>query len=449
MSAVNRAMLRKFQTVLVLSLALKIVHGIPAFAGSESADTEQWTRFRGPNGTGISHAKNIPAKITDAEIAWKTELPGSGHSSPVVWGQKVFVTATGDKTGGIVVLCINAAEGKIEWKKNFALLPFQKHAFNSFASSTPAVDSERLYVAWNEPEHYYLTALDHQGKTVWQRDFGVFVSQHGSGTSPMLCDDKVILTDFQDDPGVTEGPSPGPQAGKSSVMAVNAKIGKTVWQTPRRTTVVCYSTPCVFEPKGGARALICISQSHGFSALDPGTGKVLWEVEDVFNKRTVSSPVLAGDFVLGSSGSGGGGNVLSAINAAGAGPARKPMLAYQIKKAAAYVPTSIYMDGLVWMLSDAGILTCFNARDGEVRYQERAGGNYFGSPIWIDGKLYCISKTGELVVVEASDKFNVLDRYDLHETCESTPAVGAGKLLVRTEKHLWAFGTPDKRLAAP
>src|SRR2546428_13794364 len=224
---------------------------------------QEWTRFRGPNGSGISPAKTIPTKIGDADLNWKSELPGSGHSSPVLWGERIFLTCTGDKSGGISILCLNAKDGKALWKRGFPLSPFVKHANNSFASSTPTVDAERVYVAWNEPDHYFLTALDHQGKVSWQRDFGPYVSQHGCGASPILCDDKVILTDFQDDPDFVEGPMPDPRTGKSSVIAVAAKTGATVWQNPRRSTVVAYSTPCLFEPPGGQRALICNSQSHG------------------------------------------------------------------------------------------------------------------------------------------------------------------------------------------
>ena len=425
---------------LILAISLSIM----AFP----LQAQEWTRFRGPNGSGISKAKTIPTKIADTDVNWKVELPGSGHSSPVLWGERIFVTSTGDKSGGISILCLSARDGKTVWKRDFPLSPFVRHANNSFASSTPAADADRVYVAWNEPDHYYLTALNHDGKTVWQRDFGPFVSQHACGVSPILCDDKVILTDFQDDPEFVEGPMPDKRTGKSSVIAVSAKTGETVWRTPRKSTVVSYSTPCLFEPKGGARALICNSQSHGISALDPATGKVLWEYEQAFDKRSVSSPLIMGELILGSCGSGGGRNTVTVINAREAGPVRKPVLAYQLQKSAAYVPTSVAMGEFVWLWSDAGILSCLNATTGEIRYQERVGGNYFASPIWIDGRLFCVSKTGELVVVEASDKFNVLHRYDLKAICEATPAVALGRLFIRTEKHLWSFGG-EKDAASP
>src|SRR6266700_591874 len=402
---------------------------------------QDWTRFRGPNGTGISQAKGLPTKISDGNLNWKVELPGSGHSSPVLWGERIFLTSTGDKSGGISVVCLSAKDGRLLWKRDFPLKPFPRNQFNSYASSTPTVDAERVYVVWNEPEHYLLTALDHDGKTVWQRDFGPFVSQHGCGTSPILYKDKIILGNDQDDQKFVKEST---RSGDSFIVAVNAKTGKTVWQTPRRSAVVAYSTPCVYEPKNGQPALIFNSQAHGISALDPDTGKVLWEYGQAFDKRCVSSPLIAGDLILGSCGSGGGGNFVTAVRAGDPATDKKPELAYQMKKSAPYVTTGIVVGDLVWLWSDSGILTCLNAPTGEIRYQERVGGDFFGSPVWVDGRLFCVSTSGALVVVEASDKFNVLHRYPLNERCHSTPAVAGGRMFVRTEKHLWSIGGTKK-----
>jgi outer membrane protein assembly factor BamB len=399
-------------------------------------DAQEWTRFRGPNGAGISQAKTVPTKISDADINWKIELPGTGHSSPVLWGEQIFVTTTGDNSGGLSVLCLSAKDGALQWRKDFPLTPFSRHKFNSFASATPAVDADRLYVVWNEPEHYMLVALDHKGKQIWERDFGPFVSQHGCGISPVVYKGKVILGNEQDD--AKQVPK-GTRSGDSFIVAVDARTGSTVWQTPRTSAVVAYSTPCVYEPKNDKASLIFNSQAHGIYAVDPDNGKVLWEYDKAFDKRSVSSPIVAGDIVYGSCGSGGGGNFVTAVKA-GNGKDRKPELAYQLKKSAPYVPTGVAVGDLLWLWSDGGILTCLHAPTGEIRYQERVGGNFFGSPVWVDGRLFCISTSGEIVVVEASDKFNVLHRFALNETCHTTPAVALGRLFVRTEKHLLSIG---------
>jgi outer membrane protein assembly factor BamB len=419
------------------SITVTALVSVTLSAFASSAIAQEWTRFRGPNGTGISHAKTIPTQIRDADINWRVELPGSGHSSPVLWGDRLFLTSTGDKSGGISVLCLSASDGRLIWKRDFPLTPFARHQFNSFASSTAAVDAERVYVSWNEPEHYVLAALDHAGKTVWQRDFGPFVSQHGCGTSPIIYKDKVILGNFQDDQKYVKDST---RSGESFIVAVDAKTGKGLWRTPRRSAVVAYSTPCVYEPKRGRPGLIFNSQAHGISALDPDTGTVLWEYDQAFDKRSVSSPLVAGDLILGSCGSGGGGNFITAIRPGETPAGHKPELAYQMKKSAPYVPTGIIMGELGWFWSDGGIVTCLHTPTGAIRYQERVGGNYFGSPIWVDGRLFCVSTSGEIVVLEASDKFNVLHRYALDDLCHSTPAVALGHLFVRTEKHLCSIG---------
>jgi outer membrane protein assembly factor BamB len=421
--------MRTFQIPAALTVALTVC----ALRGA----AQEWARFRGPNGTGISHVKTIPSKITGSDIHWKVELPGTGHSSPVLWGERVFLTTTGDKSGGLYVLCLSARDGRLLWRKDFPLTPFARHQFNSFAASTPAADGERVYVAWNEPEHFKLAALDHDGKVVWQRDFGPFVSQHGCGISPIVFGNKVILGNEQDDEKVVKERK---GTGESFVVAVDASTGRTLWQTPRRSAVVSYTTPCVYEPKTGNPALIFASQAHGIYAMDPGTGKVLWNYEQAFDKRTVSSPIIAGDIILGSCGSGGGGSFVTAVYAGKAGTGRNPELAYQMKKSAPYVPTGVAANGLVWLWSDGGIVTCLDAPTGSIRYQERVGGNYFGSPVWVDGRLFCVSTAGELVVLEASERFNVLHRYPLSELCHSTPAVALGRMFVHTERHLISLG---------
>ena len=415
----------------------RLAIGVLLLLACELCSAQEWTRFRGPNGTGISHAKSIPVKITESDIRWKIELPGSGHSSPVLWGEKIFLTATGDKAGGISVLCIAAQDGKLIWKKDFSLTPFARHQFNSFASSTPAVDEDRVYVAWNEPEHFMLTALDHDGKTIWQRDFGPFVSQHGCGISPIVYEGKVILGNEQDDMKFVKEQT---RSGKSFVAAVEAKTGKTVWQTPRNSAVVAYATPCVYQPKNGRPALVFDSQGHGVYALDPDTGKVRWDYEKAFDKRCVSSPLIADGVIIGTCGTGGGGSYAAAIRPGDVTSSGSAELAWQLKKSSPYVVTGIALGQRAWLWSDAGILTCLDAATGDIHYQERVGGNFFGSPVWVDGKLYCVSTTGELVVVEASDEFKVLSRYALNELCHSTPAVALGRMFIRTEKHLWCIG---------
>ncbi len=395
-------------------------------AGSSLLFAQEWTRFRGPNGAGISPAKTIPTHWAEKDFNWKLDLPGTGHSSPVLWGDRIFLTSTGDQEGGLYVLCVGARDGRLAWRRDLPLTPFKKHKFNSFAAATPAVDRDRLYIVRTEPERYTITALTHEGQHVWERDLGPFAAENGCGPSPIVYQDKVIIGNEQDGP--------------SFITALDAVTGKTVWQTPRKSAKAAYSTPCVYEPKGGKPALIFNSQAHGIYAVEPQTGTILWEYDQAFDKRSVSSPVVAGEIIFGSCGSGGGGNLVTAIRARDPGHLRKPELAYQLKTSAPYVPTSVAQGDFVWLWSDAGIVSCLHASTGEIRYQERVGGNFFGSPVWVDGRLFAISTSGEVVVLEASDKFKVLHRHPLNDRCHTTPAVAGGRMLLRTERHLFSVG---------
>ena len=386
--------------------------------------SQEWTRFRGPNGSGISPAKTIPTTWTEKDFNWKLPLPGAGHSSPVLWGDKIFLTTGDDQTKQVSVFCVSAVGGQVLWQKAFPFTPYHKNGYNTFASASPAVDQHRVYVCWSSPEHYTLMALTHDGQTVWEKDLGPFASQHGGGASPIVYQDKVILGNEQD--------------GESFLIAVDAATGKTRWQSPRASKETVYSTPCVYEPKDAPPALIFNSHSNGVSAIDPDNGKVLWELADAFDKRVVSSPVLAAGLIVGACGSGGGGNYLVAVRPGG--PAKKPELAYTIRKSAPYVPTSVCVGERLFLWSDGGIVSCVQAASGEVKWQERVGGNFFSSPLWVDGRLFCVSTKGEVVVVEASDRFQVLARNPLGEVTHSTPAVAGGRMFIHTAKSLISVG---------
>lgn len=400
-----------------------------AFDGS----AQEWARFRGPNGTGVSYAKTIPTQWTKKDFNWKVPLPGVGHSSPVIWGDKVFVTSAQESPGKVFVLCLKADDGGVLWKREFPFVPFEKHKFNTFASATPAVDERRVFVAWNTPEHYNLMAFDHDGKTLWESDLGAFKSQHACGTSPILYQDKVILGSDQD--------------GESALFGVDAATGTIRWRTPRTTAVTAYSTPCVFQPEGQKPVVIFNSQAHGISAIDPDNGQVVWEYAKAFDKRSVSSPFIASGLIIGSCGSGGGGNYVVALRPGNAAKGIEPQVAYEIRKSAPYVPTGVAVGDLLFLWSDAGIVSCVHAPSGEIRWQERVGDgkeSFFGSPICIDDRLFCISSAGTVFVVAASEQFKELARYSFDELSHTTPAVSDGRLYIRTASHVISIGGKGK-----
>ena len=401
-----------------------------------SLSAQEWTRFRGPNGTGESEATTIPASWTEKDLNWKVELPGVGHSSPVLWGEKIFLLSADPKSATRYVLCLNAASGKEIWRREF---PGVKHTLNprsSYASCTPAVDANRVYAAWSDPDHTRLLAFDHSGNESWSIDLGPWMSQHGFGTSPMLYDDLVIVNCSQEPSGRAGDPEPK----ASFIVAVEQATGKIRWRTERQINTASYSVPCVRKNEAGEDEIVCCTTAEGIFALDPKDGRQIWSVPDAFSMRTVSSPVLAGGLVFGSTGKGAGGHYVVAVR-----PGPDAKVAYEIRQQqtpAPYVPTPVKRGDLLFLFEDRqGHVSCVNVADGKVLwFKERVAGAFFGCPVRAGDKLFCADEKGTLVCLAAGPEFKELGRVELGEECRSTPAIAGGKMYVRTVSHLMSVG---------
>ncbi|HUQ71411.1 MAG TPA: PQQ-binding-like beta-propeller repeat protein [Planctomycetaceae bacterium] len=412
--------LRNWSAVLVSGLM---------FVGVASA--QEWTRFRGPNGTGLSETAGIPITWTEADYRFKAKLPAGGHSSPVLWGDLVFLTGA-DDTGDArrLVYAVDANTGRVVWTKTFESTKHTRHKLNSFASGTAAVDESRVYVSWTTPEEYTVKAFTHDGREIWSRGLGPYVSQHSGGNSPVVFDDLLIVVNDQD----LEG------GGKSFVTALNRETGERVWKLDRTSDVVAYSTPCEHRTADGIE-LIFNSKAHGITGVNPYSGKVNWTVGELFDKRSVSSSVVAaGDLLIGSCGSGAGGNYLVAVHPGTAAKPDSGKLAYKITRQMPYVPTPIAKGDLLFLWADNGIVSCVEAKSGDILWQNRVGGTFYGSPICVQNKLYAIDTTGTVVVLAADREFAELARNPLNDLCHSTPAVANGRLYLRTYEHLICLG---------
>ncbi len=394
-----------------------------------TAHAQEWTRFRGPNGSGLATAKTVPAKPTADDVRWTVELPGRGNGSPVLWGTKLFLLAEKDDGATRVVLCIDARTGESLWQKEYAVGTHKKHKQNSYASSTPACDAERLYVGWATKERITLLALTHDGEEVWQRDLGPFKAGHGYAISPSVQGDLVILGNDQE--------------GDSSLFAFHAKTGETAWQVPRPKSVrATYSTPCLYQAPGGKPELVFTNWQHGITGVDPKTGAVNWEISvfDVDRKeRAIGSPFVAGDLVVGTCGFTTAQKHLVAVQPTAAGIKE----VYRIERNVPHVPTALHYAGDLYLWGDKGVVACHDAADGELLWQGRVTGNYYGSPVCVDGRLYAVDDTGVLHVVATGEDFEELAEFDLGEGCHSTPAVANGTLFVRTHSKLVAIGRKE------
>ena len=395
---------------------------------------QEWTRFRGPNGQGISSAKTIPVKWTEEDYNWKVELPGGGHSSPVLWGDKLFVTSGDQQTGNSVIFALNVSDGKILWQKEYSLSKYRPNKLNSFATATPTVDADYVYVLVTSPEKTFLAALNHQGAEIWQRKFEGVRCQHGAGTSPIVHNDMVIFTHEHENSSSKDA--------RSIWVAVDRKTGVTRWTLERQTgPKTSYSTPCVYTPAGSKPQLIFNSNAHGMTGVDPGTGKVIWEVASAFPARVVSSPVIANELLVGSCGDGGSGKRLIAIRPGSSDGSIQPTEAYKIDSGyRPYVPTSIAKEGLLFTFHDRGYVTCRKSATGRQLWEEKPAGRFFSSPVWVDGKLYCITMDGDVVVIKAAETYELLAINPLGETSHATPAITDGRMYLRTYSYLFSVG---------
>ena len=326
-----------------------------------AGNAQEWTRFRGPNGTGIGLAKGIPSKFTVDDADWRVALKGEGHSSPVLWGGRVFVTGSNRAKGTFIVQCLRAKDGSEAWSVSRPQKSYRMHQYNHLTSSTPATDGKQLVVLVSEPDAHTVFAVDLEGKKLWERKFETIISNHGGGVSPIFYGDRVILA--------------GDEESRSFLTALDAASGNVLWKTDRANVKTAFSTPCRFVDPSGTEGLLFNSMAHGITFVDPSTGKTFWEQVDLFDKRTVSSCLVVDGLVIGTCGSGGGGNYLVALKPGSAAKGASPSLAYKLRRSIPYVPTSLAKDGLLFLWSDSGIVTCVRGKSGEIVWSDMGDGN--------------------------------------------------------------------------
>lgn len=392
------------------------------------AEAQEWTRFRGPNGNGVSNATTVPTSWADDDYNWTIELPGKGHSSPVVWGEKLFITACEEESSTRLLLCINTNNGNTRWTKKLTFDSYKKHKNNSFASSTPCVDRDHVYVVWHSKRSSPLIAYDHDGNEVWRYEQGPYLHGQGGATSPIVYEDMVVVANDQKEP--------------SFLLAVDRTTGKERWKIPREGKRACYATPCVFESADRPPELVFTHCYEGIIGVNPATGNPNWHI-DVFGRasqRALGSPVVTDELVIATSGGVGGERQLVAVKPGDASANIEAIEAWRTNKQTPHVPSPVVYKDWLFLWSDQGIASCLDKVTGKSIWKERIGGNYFGSPVCVDGKLYCIDLDGNVVIIAAADKFKLLGKASLGQGSKATPAVSGGVLYLRTESKLFSLG---------
>ncbi len=403
------------------------------------AAAADWSEFRGPEKQGQASAVGLPAEWSpnfNKNVLWKAALPGIGWSSPVVIGDRIYLT-TAVPVGGqekpvvdrsLRALCVSATDGKVIWDKEVftqvAATSPNIHRKNSHASPTAIFENDRLFVHFGHQGTACLNAKD--GSIVWSTREFAYQPVHGAGGSPVIEGDLLIFNaDAQSDP---------------VVIALDKVTGKQRWKFARVSDAsrkFSFCTPLVIEVNG-KRQLITPG-SGVVNALDPATGAEIWKVRYDQGYSVVPRPVSAHGMVFIATGY--DKPTVLAIRVDGSGDVTDTHVVWKLEKYAPHNPSMVVVGDELYLVADNGILSCLNAKTGAAYYQERCTGPISASILSADGKLYLQDEKGLGVVVKPGKTFTVLAKNDLAERSLASYGVVGDDLLIRTEQHLWRVGT--------
>lgn len=384
----------------------------------------QWSRWRGPDGTGHSSEKGFPTEWDPSAVVWKTELKGEGQSSPVVWEDRIFLTSAMDDGKKRLVFGIDRSSGKVLWEQvAWTGEPEPTHRLNGWASPTCATDGERVYASFGKAGLHCYTV---EGKHVWSAQLGEFLSQRKRGTaaSPVLVDNLVILNgDSDSDP---------------FLFGVDKMTGKVVWKTKRPATEG-YSTPVIVAVDGHKEIVL---NGHFFIAgYDPATGKELWTCKS-FTGRGEPTPTLANGILYVVNGQPGD---IYAVRPGGSGDVTQSHMVWHTqRKSGRDQPSPIVVNGFLIVSNIAGMATCYDAATGKQLWHERVSNKeIMGSPVAVDGKVYFLNTAGETIVIEPAQEPRVVARNKVttsDEVFRSSLAPYRGQFFVRSQTTLYCVG---------
>ena len=420
-----------------------------------TAKTSNWPQWRGPDSRGVSEEKGLPAEWSSAKnVKWKTPINGRGHSSPIIWGKKIFLTTSVDgetipgRTPGVThkmsdgsdfvhpdavganlkhtfkVICLDRDTGKILWERVAYEGPVHdsRHKKASFASSTPATDGKYVFAFFGSEGLY---AYDFKGKLLWKQDLGKLgTASVGYGVSPILYKNLVIMQ--CDESGM-----------KSFIAAFDKKTGKEVWRVARKVDVT-WTSPVLVQAAN--RMELITAAAEAIIAYDPLTGKELWRHKGL-ESNAVPTPVVYNDLVVVTSGY--PKKIALALRAGGNGDVTGKQLVWTYNKGTAYVPSPIAYGEYVYLMTGNGSITALDAKTGKVFYEAARvpkPTTFMASPVAFEGKILLTSEEGDTYVLRAGPKHEVLRTNSLGEPVYASPAIAGGNIFIRSEKHLYAIG---------
>jgi outer membrane protein assembly factor BamB len=391
--------------------------------GIASSFAENWPGWRGPRGDGTSIEKELPTQWgLDKNILWKTQIPGKGYSSPVVWENYVFVTSSDPNKQERQLLCLDALSGKILWQQDVIKAPLEKiHPENSYASSTPATDGQKVYLAFLDGKDIVAAAYDFTGKQVWLSRPGKFSGQHGFAASPVLYDGQVILNCDSN-----EG---------SLLVSLSCTDGRTLWKVSPPNNQLGFSTPLVRQMAG--RTQLVLSCNKGVYSYNPDDGSLLWFVSDV-DDEFVTTPVyhekLQKVYITGSWTK----RNLLAIDVTGSGDVTKTHVTWTLPEGAPYINSPVIVDDYILGVDVSGVAKCYDVATGKIFWNQQLGKTHASSVV-IDGLVYFLNDDGVTHIVKPGPEFEWIAQNELGQMCYASPAVSNGRLYIRGKTHLFCI----------
>ncbi|MEQ8791269.1 MAG: PQQ-binding-like beta-propeller repeat protein [Pirellulaceae bacterium] len=391
--------------------------------------TTDWPHWRGPRADNVADGRNLPVRWSPTKnVRWTVNLPGWGVSSPVVYGDRVFVTSQAEDDGekSLLLLCFDRNDGRELWRRDFGLGVDQPtYDKSNLAVNTPAVTANAVYVAYGNAD---IARYSHNGELIWVRrymsDFGDPKMSWGYAVSPLVVDDAVIFPWDH-------------HKGPCFLIGLDKRTGEVAWKKDRPIGTA-HATPLLVEHHGQRDLLV--PGKHRLTAFDAKTHEKLWEYGDgegPFNGEIISSPVYGDGVVFLQLWRQ---SRIHAIRLRGDGQPPEPL--WISKKPGPVEPSLLYYRGLLYALMDNGVLTCLDGKTGEEQYRQRLGGDCNSTPLASDGRIYLSNNDGQTFVVRAGRQFELLATNDLGERITATPAITGEALLYRTDSHLYLLGSP-------
>lgn len=395
---------------------------------------ENWPGFRGPTGQGISAETGLPTRWSKTDnIAWKAATAGAGWSSPIVFDDRVFVTATTEDGVSCHVICLARQTGQILWDTEvFRQTPAQVAGQNSHATPTPVTDGQRVY-AFFSGGNAAAVAID--GKVAWTNRELRFHSVHGMGVSPILYRNLLIIPFDCTSDGPDKALGHTKPWDKSCVLALDKNTGKVQWKATRGLSRVAHVTPQVVTVDG--RPQLVSGAGDVVQGFDPDTGTRIWSATST-GEGVVPSIVFGDGLIFTASGF--GKPAIRAIRPGGSGDVTKTHVAWEQTKAVPMVPSFVFVNHCLYSITEEGMILCLKADSGEIVWQKRIEGSFHASPVCGDGRIYFLSEDGKTTIIEAGREFKPITQNDLGEPCQASPAISHGQLFIRSQRNLYCIG---------